>query len=187
MPSSPPAAVEQACSETTKHPTPAKSDFKEVKPRKGVELKRRWAFSMAMADDQVTDEVLVEELEKLRTGHQVDYRSRPSPVLRRQSRHGDSGRPVHSRAMSTPNMSDIVSHPYVPEMAHTLDVNDPEDAATWHIARTALFCCREILKTERRYQEELKALIDGKVCYLILSFCYSHSCYYTRRQLHRPP
>jgi len=115
---------------------------------------------MAINDDEVTDEVIVEELEKLRTGHQNHLRS--SLPSGRQSKHGDFGRPGHSRAMSTPNMGDVVLHPHVPEKARTLDANDPEDSATWHITRSALFCCREIVKTERRYQEELKALIGGE-------------------------
>jgi hypothetical protein len=128
---------------------------------------------MAMKDDEVTDEVIVEELEKLRTGHQMDHHLRSSLPAGRQSKHGDFGRPGHSRAMSAPNMGDAVLHPHVPEKARTLDVNDPEDAATWRIARSALFCCREIVKTERSYQKELKALIDGEVCSPAL-FCYNY-------------
>lgn len=122
---------------------------------------------MAMTDDEVTDEVIVEELEKLQAEFQMDHHIRPSLPLGRQFKHGDSGRPGHPRAMSTPNMGGMVPYPHVPEKAHTLDVNDPEDAATWRIARSALFCCREIVKTERRYQGDLKALIDGEVCALI--------------------
>ena len=40
---------------------------------------------------------------------------------------------------------------------------DPDDAAIWRAARRALLCIREILRTERRYQEALKALLAGQV------------------------
>ena len=116
---------------------------------------------MAMADDEVTDEVLVEELEKLRKGPGKDRRFHPS--LAWQSRHIDSvriGHIGHSRANPVPHMSDAA-------VAHTSDpTTDSEDAATWRTARSAVLCCREMVRTERRYHGDLNALLDGKVCLL---------------------
>ncbi|OAX40873.1 hypothetical protein K503DRAFT_798430 [Rhizopogon vinicolor AM-OR11-026] len=43
-----------------------------------------------------------------------------------------------------------------------LDSVDSDDAAVWHTARKALFCIREIIRTERKYQEALKALLAGQ-------------------------
>ncbi|OJA10316.1 hypothetical protein AZE42_05182 [Rhizopogon vesiculosus] len=43
-----------------------------------------------------------------------------------------------------------------------LDSVDSDDTAVWHTARKALFCIREIIRTERKYQEALKTLLAGQ-------------------------
>lgn len=123
-----------------------------------MELKRGWTLAMAMTDDDVTDEVLVEELEKMRKGHVPDHQFHPSSAWMRQSRHGLSR-----------SMSDVPSQSHDLNKAYTTDGHDLEDAATWHTARRALLCCRELVRTEKRYQEELRALMDGEVCASLLN------------------
>lgn len=43
--------------------------------------------------------------------------------------------------------------------------SDIDDTALWTAARQALFCIREIVGTERKYQAALKMLLTGQVCY----------------------
>jgi hypothetical protein len=135
-------------------------------PRQDMELKRGWTFAMAMADEEVTDEVLVEQLEKMRhdasPGGEQDYQFHSSLVWEQHpTRPGGSAR---KRSISSPNMIDASSHPHALGKAHTSDVNDLEGVTTWPTARRALLCCREMVRTEKRYQEELKSLINGQVC-----------------------
>jgi hypothetical protein len=128
-----------------------------------IELKRGWSFAMAMADQEVTDEVLVEHLEKMRDstsdggrkGHQFD----PSFVWMQHP--SKSERFDCKWSISSPNMNDA----YPMDKAHISDTDEchMEDAATWSTARRALLCCRELVRTEKRYQEELKSLLNGEV------------------------
>lgn len=126
-----------------------------------IELKRGWTLAMAMADDGVTDEVLVEELEKMRRKSGPEQQYRLSRTWMRQS----PPKPGHTRSATTTNASEGTVHLQLHDLnrATSIDVSDAEEAATWHIARRALLCCREIVRTEKRYQEELKALLDGDV------------------------
>lgn len=125
-------------------------------PRESIELKRGWTFAMAMADE-VTDEVLVEQLEKMRNGPSSHNFSPSVAWMQHSSKHGDS-------TTRTRSISSVHPHPHVMDRAHTERINsDLEDAATWRTARRALLCCREMVRTEKRYQEELKALLNGEV------------------------
>jgi len=109
---------------------------------------------MAMADE-VTDEVLVEQLEKMRNGPSAHNFSPSVAWMQHSAKHGDTAH--------TQSISPVHPHPQVLDRAHTERINnDLEDAATWRTARRALLCCREMVRTEKRYQEELKALLNGE-------------------------
>jgi hypothetical protein len=146
-------------SERDAHPP----NMKTNRPRHGPEPNRRWTFAMAMADEDVTDEVLVEQLERMRSGASLqggmDHPFHSSLVwMQHSSRHGDS---PPARSFSSPNVHDAFLHPHVLPRSQTTDF---EDATAWPTARKALLCCREIVRTEKRYMDELKALINGEVC-----------------------
>ena len=136
---------------------------------------------MAMSDEGVTDEVLVAELERLRR-----TRAKPSEgdeddfvwMAGRRGRAGAGAGELVSSVCSglsdedadSPLQSIDSSHtlvdPYMPASAvqerPASPVSDEEEEALWHTARRALLCCREIVRTERRYQAELVALLRGR-------------------------
>jgi hypothetical protein len=138
--------------------------MKTNRPRQHPESNRRWTFAMAMADEDVTDEVLVEQLERMRSGASlhgggIDHPFHLSLVwMQHSSRHGDS---PPTRSFSSPNVHDMFLHSYVLPRSQTTDF---EDATAWPTVRKALLCCREIVRAEKRYMDELKALINGEVC-----------------------
>ncbi|KAI0334396.1 hypothetical protein GY45DRAFT_1242607 [Cubamyces sp. BRFM 1775] len=139
---------------------------------------RRW--TLAMAD--VPDEVLVQHLERLRKesmalarGHLPGRRSAaPSQVG-----HGDEESTMDTRVRRSsfffggPREMGI-SSPRSPSRAHfsvghddrELDGDDSDDEALseeddeedWKTARQVLFCCRELVQTERNYQARLREL-----------------------------
>ncbi|KIJ66194.1 hypothetical protein HYDPIDRAFT_166505 [Hydnomerulius pinastri MD-312] len=135
-------------------------------------------FSMAIAvgDESMTDELLVDRLERIRMtgslsehGHGSASSSRysptplPSPVtsndrLKRRgsllSRFSRAPPPTSQRLESC----DLLLSPILPEDPAL----DPDDAAIWQAARKALLCIREIVRTERKYQEALKMLLNGQ-------------------------
>lgn len=137
---------------------------------------------MAMSDECVTDEVLVAELERLRktktpgAGEDEEF-VWMVPGHRRGRSGGSTGAGVEISLCSGLSDADTESPLHSVDSSHTLVEPDAgkdsldgervvgeEDEAMWHTARRALLCCREIVRTERRYQEELKALIAGEVC-----------------------
>ena len=123
-----------------------------------IELKRGLTLAMAMADDGLTDEVLVEELEKMRRKSDPDQQYQLSRVWMRQPKAG------HVRSATTNvNEGNVRLQLHNLSRATSIGDNDAEEAATWNIARRALLCCREIVRTEKRYQEKLRALLDGDV------------------------
>lgn len=121
---------------------------------------------MAMADEKVTDEVLVEHLEKMRDGTSdgggKDHQFHPSFVW---MQHPSKSEGFGSKwSISSPNVNDAYPRSHLTGKAHTSDEDHLEDAATWSTARRALLCCRELVRTEKRYQEELKSLLNSEVC-----------------------
>lgn len=162
--STPPAKAERPDErrETSRHGS--QSGMNSSQPKQSPELKRGWTFAMAMTDEEVTDEVLVEQLEQMRNGTSsqgsaTNHQFHPSLAwMQHAPRPEDAAR---TRSISSPNMHDGSMQPYMLGKAHSSEV---EDATTWPTARRALLCCREMVRTEKRYQEELKALINCEVC-----------------------
>lgn len=132
-------------------------------------------ISMAV-DENLPDEVVVERLEIIRKQTRKNKHSPGTTSL------GLAGTPPSSkqrfslsgfqlREHLTPNTASTCQaeeSEHVHESSPTsmiLDDTDldSDDAAVWHTARKALFCIREIIRTERKYQEALKALLAGQV------------------------
>ncbi|KAF7974914.1 hypothetical protein HWV62_11081 [Athelia sp. TMB] len=144
-----------------------------------AELKRGWSFAMAMSDEGVTDEVLVAELERLRRTRAKPSEGDEDDFVWMAGKRGRTGEPVGSvcsglsdEDADSPLHSIDSTHtlvdPYMPASAAAAPercaspVSDAEEEALWHTARRALLCCREIVRTERRYQAELAALLRGR-------------------------
>lgn len=130
-------------------------------------------ISMAM-DENLSDEAVVEHLEIIRKRSREDkHRSLPVP---RATRYGPTGIPLSKQGSSHLfQLGDhFASHPSSPcrleesESVTPLPVIsddaelDIDDAALWSTARKALFCIREIVGTEKKYQGALKMLLTGQ-------------------------
>ncbi|KAG1757854.1 hypothetical protein EDB19DRAFT_1901344 [Suillus lakei] len=130
-------------------------------------------ISMAM-DENLSDEAVVEQLEIIRKRNRKDkHQSLPIP---RDTSHGLASIPVSKQGSSHLFQLGVhfASHPSSPcqseesepvtPLSVILDDTelDTDDAALWSTARKALFCIREIIGTERKYQEALKMLLTGQ-------------------------
>ncbi|KZT72901.1 hypothetical protein DAEQUDRAFT_808867 [Daedalea quercina L-15889] len=140
---------------------------------------RRW--TLAMAD--VPDEVLVQELDKLRKGA-VTRKARGKSHTPAQS---DSGHTVESNYSVSP------SSPWRPGVQFRLgsdsdsedegDIEEDEilegfeneaDEEEWKKARRALLCCRELVRTERSYQARLRELLNAQSSHPFFSLLLSY-------------
>ncbi|KAH7923238.1 hypothetical protein BV22DRAFT_598093 [Leucogyrophana mollusca] len=142
------------------------------------------SMAMAVDDHDISDDVLVEKLEKIRreSSQYEQRKSPPSAARHTPDRFQNTSLPLSDHDKSrlggaqpgtvwaaTPlsplqhtTYSDFRSpQPAAPAAAGESDV-DPDDASIWQAARKALLCVREILRTERKYQEALKSLLDGQ-------------------------
>ncbi|KAF6766690.1 hypothetical protein DFP72DRAFT_797848 [Ephemerocybe angulata] len=122
---------------------------------------RRYTFAMAMTDEHISDEVLVEELERIRAvkawtgsnggdleefwdlGHSGSSQSQ-SPNF-----DSNSSSEQQPKATSPPNNFNSARTSLV-------DTSD----ASWHTARRALLTCRECVRTERHYLSGMRALVS---------------------------
>lgn len=116
-----------------------------------TESQRRW--TVAVAD--VPDDLLIEELERLR---------------RLGMRAGEvHGNPSETNAYSLEDMHASMSDECVPvvDSAYASDFNHDApghgDDQEWAFARRAMLCCRDLVKTERTYQERLQDLARKQV------------------------
>jgi hypothetical protein len=106
---------------------------------------RRWTLATAVTDDGITDEALVEQLERLRSngeGEKVDKDNvygGPQAMLRRARRS-------FSRYRSIPSPTPTIGM---------------SDGPVWKIARRALLTCRELIRTERSYLAQIHLLLSG--------------------------
>jgi len=117
-----------------------------------------------MTNEEVTDEALVEQLEKMRNGGTSSSQQFHSSSVWMQN-PSKCGGSVCPRLRSSPNVNEMSLHADVLDRAQTEHIcsDNMEDAPTWRTARQALLCCREMVRTEKRYQDELKALLNGEV------------------------
>ncbi|KAL5518732.1 hypothetical protein ACEPAH_415 [Sanghuangporus vaninii] len=125
-----------------------------------TESNRRW--TVAVAD--VPDDIFIKELERLRRMglraddiHSVCSVSHAGYALssRKEGRRGylDGGEHLEVKQTEKSSTPDAVLIQQV----------DTEDEMEWLFARRAILCCRELVRTERSYQERLQELADGNV------------------------
>ncbi|KIP03849.1 hypothetical protein PHLGIDRAFT_129914 [Phlebiopsis gigantea 11061_1 CR5-6] len=142
---------------------------------------RRW--TLAMAD--VPDDVLVQELEKLRMGGRgvADSASPARKRRKRSSKVGETSELGHDdddwkmvgeesssgysgdelAPSPTPSASHLESHSgSSPNQLHSVAHLSSLDDHEWKTARRALLCCRELVRTERNYQARLRVLVSGE-------------------------
>ncbi|KAI0783320.1 hypothetical protein C8Q75DRAFT_441644 [Abortiporus biennis] len=179
------------------YPTPASVPAPRSPSLKGdSNPMRRW--TLALTD--VSDEVLVQELEKLRReGKEREQQRRNRKSVIRPSEENDALECNGKRRRSSNKIAKDVPCSFVyggpaidssnrrfqigepdddgdsvaltdsddegeyPCMSDETPEDQAEDEAGWKTARRALFCCRELIRTERSYQARLRQFLAGDV------------------------
>lgn len=132
-------------------------------------------MEMAMEDESISDDALVDRLEKVRRRGGPYERGRDvSPSKSTNNAHFCSagGDEDIASPLSCPfpsRTSDQLTKPrdlplHLPPILKDA-TPDLEDTAVWQAARKAFLCIREIVRTEKRYQEALKMLLNAQVCF----------------------
>ncbi|KAL0951647.1 hypothetical protein HGRIS_008327 [Hohenbuehelia grisea] len=148
---------------------------------------RRWTLAMALMDDDITDEVLIRELEKVRMKQMANAMNirrptqgtndaREHPTQRRliistaslppfPSSFPDPAATSHERPLPPLPSSPPSSPPFVTSPTEDLRFSPPlpSPSPTWLSARRALLIVRELVRTERSYLHSLRALLLGHV------------------------
>ncbi|CAK5280718.1 unnamed protein product [Mycena citricolor] len=122
--------------------------------------KRRWTLAMALTDEGISDELLVEKLEALRS------RSRVGSVV--EADDWDSVWAAYNDELEEDDSqlplptSKEFDNPSLPPIRTTsMPVLPSSTTATWQSARRALLTCRELVRTERHYLSSLQTLLTG--------------------------
>lgn len=102
-----------------------------------------FSLAMAITDDKITDEKLVDQLEDMR--------------IKELSQQSQSF--TLSVSCASPSYQAILSGSYAeyPPEPDEFSADEPSETS-WNAARQALLLCREMLRTERRYLSSLKTL-----------------------------
>ncbi|KAG8219592.1 hypothetical protein J3R82DRAFT_545 [Butyriboletus roseoflavus] len=136
-------------------------------------LPDRFNMAIAVEDDSISDDVLVNQLEKVRRiGSPSEWDRDVSPLRFSGDPHFRNLRedanglfPTSYPSSSLPSPDHLVkpcdvSQPFPLTSKDTSSGSD--DAAVWQAARKALLCIREIIRTEKKYQEALKMLLNAQ-------------------------
>ncbi|EIW86955.1 hypothetical protein CONPUDRAFT_141264 [Coniophora puteana RWD-64-598 SS2] len=143
-------------------------------------------ISIPVHDESLSDDVLVERLEKFRKEASASKRSSRSRLVQgpirtntitsqasSNSSEGSSSSFSCSLPPPVPSLPPMYvspkgSGPEASEAGHDAKLEDEdeedtdsEDTAIWCSARKALLCVREIVRTERSYQDALRTLLRG--------------------------
>ncbi|KAJ7293067.1 hypothetical protein C8J57DRAFT_1042429 [Mycena rebaudengoi] len=136
--------------------------------------KRRWTLAMALTDEGISDEMLVEKLEAMRTrsvassvvssgGSDDGYDMDDWDVLwgpgdnNANSAHSDGHLGSQDGLHGGLTVLPLGSMPSLP----TTQLSS-YSTETWHNARRALLTCRELVRTERHYLSALRGLLAGR-------------------------
>ena len=117
---------------------------------------------MAMTDEDITDEALVEELENM---HAFQTWSGSSDDI---GQFWDAGEHIWETGNNSPVYDSETSNlPYTPSLPsfplqHRLSTPAPAANASWQTARRALLTCRELVRTERHYLHSLRTLFASE-------------------------
>jgi hypothetical protein len=131
---------------------------------------RRWTLAMAMTDEGMTDEALVEALERIRIQRDSSDSDTSSAVWDVNQdtwnwnlQWDKEGIDDTTRELGIPHTTSLPTFP----LHHSLSVpSSPKFAAAWHTARQALLTCRELVRTERHYLSSLTLLIASETATL---------------------
>lgn len=135
-------------------------------------LPDRLSMAIAVEDDSISDDVLVDRLEKVRTGKIGGPSERGKNISSSRSSGNAHFRSVGEDTNGFFYTSRPSSSPPTPEQCDVLlpsplmskdTTSDSDDAAVWQAARKALLCIREIIRTEKKYQEALRMLLNAQV------------------------
>ncbi|KAJ7786585.1 hypothetical protein B0H16DRAFT_1295196 [Mycena metata] len=122
--------------------------------------KRRWTLAMALTDEGISDELLVEKLEALRTrsraGHHAPWDDDDADAEWDRGQESVPPTPPPKDAFLT-HAARTASMPSLP----VPPAPPTPSTATWQSARRALLTCRELVRTERHYLASLHSLITG--------------------------
>ncbi|KAJ7492284.1 hypothetical protein FB451DRAFT_984606, partial [Mycena latifolia] len=111
---------------------------------------RRWTLAMAITNHEISDEMFVDEVEKMRAMGKFweTRKSLDSPSSALPPGFPSKGSPTITK---TP-----------PRLKRALPcLSDPLLSATWQTARRALLICRELIRTERNYLSSLCILVSN--------------------------
>lgn len=134
------------------------------------------SMAIAVEDDSISDDVLVDRLEKVRRTsgppEQVKdilpLRTSDNAHFRGVGEDADGFFRTSFPSSSPPTPEQLVKPCAVslhsPLMSKDT-TSDTDDAAVWHTVRKALLRIREIVRTEKKYQEALKMLLNAQVCF----------------------
>ena len=124
--------------------------------------KRQWTLAMAITDEDISDERLLGELEKVRTRKELwewqNNRAFPLPSQRsplRSAKGRDESPDFPASKDVKHDRRPLGLKPSLPSLS------DPALSATWQVARRALLTCRELVRTERHYLWALHALCSN--------------------------
>ncbi|KAF7307195.1 DH domain-containing protein [Mycena indigotica] len=127
--------------------------------------KRRWTLAMALTDDGISDELLVEKLEALRS------RSRAGSFTTSDVDDPDDWERVWAvcndeldiPAPPVPPKDAVVRPPLPsPSSMPALPTQPLPATPSWQSARRALLTCRELVRTERHFLSSLQSLLVGE-------------------------
>jgi len=122
-----------------------RSRAKKADVQKPQQSSRPWSLAMAIADDGLSDEKFVNDLEDMRIKEETNKFSGPYP-LALSSAH----------SYQTQLLDSYAEYPLQPNK-----LKQDSNIASWSSARQALLLCRELIRTERRYIKSLKTLITN--------------------------
>jgi len=106
---------------------------------------------MAITDDGITDEKLVDDLENMRIKDEPPASSKGGFPL-------GLGPPPEYQAVLDESYAE---YPLQPGETEQEEPESPSSDSSWNTARQALLICRELVRTERRYLASLKTLIKN--------------------------
>ncbi|KAK0500787.1 hypothetical protein EDD18DRAFT_1067439 [Armillaria luteobubalina] len=114
--------------------------------------RRRWTLAMAIADDGISDEMLIDELERMRTVEKMWQWERRRSIIT-----PSTASTISSADSRTPLVG--YSHDEHTTLKPSLPcLSDPALSAVWQNARRALLICREFIRTERHYLSAIRSL-----------------------------
>ncbi|KAH7886026.1 hypothetical protein F5I97DRAFT_1195771 [Phlebopus sp. FC_14] len=128
--------------------------------------------AMAIDDENITDEVLVNQLEDFRRScslseHGTQRPSRSSVIPHSPNSPCLPPFPDQNNTTKSGVVSWLSQHPTFLQRASlgsptSTSLVPEEDDAVWKAARKALLCIREIMRTERKYQQALRTLFSAQ-------------------------